>query len=194
MDTQTNRIPLAGYRVVAHHRDHSESLVTLAENGRQAVCLAKAFCNALEANGGRHGIISVRTQEWVGFLDHGEWRTKDVQRVRFAQGWERRKPGSEAPKPGSIRDESSNLDQPTSPLARAGDSVKCFLREEKTRKGGWMANFLMLDIVGPIMNSADVPSSAKPGQVVMLRIGAINHQTSKIQFCWVRQEAAVGRF
>ncbi len=73
MDTQTNRIPLAGYRVVAHHRDHSESLVTLVENCRQAVFLAKAFCDALEVRGGRDGIISIRTQEWVGFLDHGEW-------------------------------------------------------------------------------------------------------------------------
>ncbi len=51
----------------------------------------------------------------------------------------------------------------------------------------------MLDIVGPITNSAEVPNSAKPGQVVMLRIGAISHQTGKVQFCWVREENTVGR-
>ena len=67
------RIPLAGYRVMAWHRDQSQSLVTLAENPRQAVALAKAFCDAIDAGGNQDGIVSVRTEEWVGTLSEGEW-------------------------------------------------------------------------------------------------------------------------
>lgn len=63
MANHIDRIPLRGYRVVARHRDHRESLVTLAENARQAAFMAKAFCEALEVSGRRDGIVSVRTEE-----------------------------------------------------------------------------------------------------------------------------------
>ncbi len=56
--------PLAGYRVMARHRDRSQSLVTLAENHRQAVIRAKAFCDTIAAS--RDGIVSVRIEEWGG--------------------------------------------------------------------------------------------------------------------------------
>ena len=74
MDSQTNiqtsatrRLllrPSAGYRVMARHRDQGQSLVTLAENLRQAVTRAKAFCDTIATN--RDGIVSVRVEEWVG--------------------------------------------------------------------------------------------------------------------------------
>ena len=82
MDTHTNtsaprffnRVPLAGYRVVAWHRDYSESLVTMAETRQQAVWRARAYCQALEANGRQNGIFAVRVEEWVGSLTCGEWQ------------------------------------------------------------------------------------------------------------------------
>jgi hypothetical protein len=64
--------PLAGYRVMARHRDHNVSLVTLAENCRQAVNLAKVFCRTLAT--GSNGSVSVRVEEWVGTLTEGEWQ------------------------------------------------------------------------------------------------------------------------
>ena len=164
--------PLAGYRVMARHRDHNQSLVTLAENLRQAVLRAKAFCDTIATNS--DGIVSVRVEEWVGTLTEGEWR----QVSPWYGGFSHRLPtqlGKRNARTG---------DQPTPSLPRTGDRVECVLLIEKTRKGGWKAKLLRRGTEGPITNSGDLPKSAKAGQIVVLRVGAISHDGKRIQFDW----------
>jgi hypothetical protein len=69
-------------------------------------------------------------------------------------------------------------------LPRAGDNVECVLLAEKTRKGGWKAKLMKRGTEGPITNTEDVPKSAKPGQAVTLRLGAISQDGKRIQFHW----------
>jgi len=164
--------PLAGYRVMARHRDHNQSLVTLAENLRQAVLRAKAFCDTIATD--RDGIVSVRVEEWVGTLTEGEWRPVSPWHGgfshRFATQFGRRNSG--------------NGDQRNPSLPQTGDKVQCVLLGEKTRKDGWKAKLLQRGMEGPITNTADVPKSVKAGQTVTLRIGAISHDGKRIQFHW----------
>lgn len=163
--------PLAGYRVMARHRDHSQSLVTLGENLRQAVTRAKAFCDTIAT--ARDGIVSVHVEEWVGTLTEGDWKPVSPWRGGFSHRFVTH---------GRVR--PRNIDQPNPSLPKPGDKVRCVLLGERTRKGGWKAKFLQRGIEGPITNTEDVPQSAEPGQAVMLRVGAISHDGKRIQFHW----------
>jgi hypothetical protein len=175
------RIPPAGYQVVALHRDRSRSLVTLARNLRAATTLAKAFCDATERSGDRDGIVIVRVEEWVGTLIEGEWVPVSLQHGGF---WHRFVTHD------SGRRHSGKCDQRSPSLPATGDNVECVLLGEKTRKGGWRARLLKHGAEGPITNTADVPKSAKPGQVVMLRLGAISQDGKRIQFQWQQADNA----
>ena len=57
--TRRSLVPLAKFRVTARHSDNDVSLVTLAENCRQAVNLAKAFCEkiATASSAPNHGPV-----------------------------------------------------------------------------------------------------------------------------------------
>ena len=162
--------PSAGYRVMARHRDQSRSLVTLAENPRAARILAKAFCDAIERNGHRNDIVTVQVEEWVGTLTEGEW-----ERVSLRYGGFSHRLTTHDSRNGGPRN-------PSSP--RTGNKVQCVLLGEKTRKGGWKAKLLQRGTEGPITNTDDVPESAKLGQVVTLRVGAISQDGKHIQFHW----------
>jgi hypothetical protein len=76
----------------------------------------------------------------------------------------------------------------TPSLPKAGDKVECALLAEKTRKGGWKATRLSRGTEGPITNTADVPKSAKAGQMVTLRVGAVSHDGKRIQFHWLQAD------
>ncbi len=52
----------------------------------------------------------------------------------------------------------------------AGDVVPCRLLEEKTKKGGWRAETIDGSMGGAIINSADVPADAKPGEELRLKV------------------------
>ena len=164
--------PMAQFRVMAHHRDHSLSLVTLAENGRQAVNLAREFCDRIAT--ASNEIVLVRVEEWVGTLTEGEWAPVSLWHGgfshRFATPLRKRN--------------ARNGDQPNSSLPRTGDHVECVLLTEKTRKGGWKAKLRQRGPEGPITNSGDMPKSAKPGQVISLRVGAISDDGKRVQFHW----------
>lgn len=164
--------PLAGYRVMARHRDQCQSLVTLAENLRQAVTRAKAFCDTIATD--RDGVVSVRVEEWVGTLTEGEWQPVSPWLGGFSHRFATQL---------SSRD-SRNRDQRNPSLPRPGEKVQSILLGEKTRKGGWKAKLLQRGMEGPITNTGDVPKSAKVGQTVTLRIGAISHDGKRIQFHW----------
>ena len=163
--------PLARYRVMARHRDQGQGLVTLAENARQAANLAKAFCDTIATD--RDGILSVRAEEWVGTLTEGEWQPMSLSHGGFSHKFTTQL---------STRTGSGDQRNPT--LPKTGDMIQCVLMGEKTRKGGWKANLLQRPTDGPITNTADVPKSAKPGEVVMLRVGAISNDGKRIQFHW----------
>ena len=164
--------PLARYRVMARHRDQSRSLVTLAENARQAVNLAKAFCDTMAAHS--NGILSVRVEEWVGTLTEGEWQPMSLSHGGFSHRF--------ATQIGKRN--ATSGDQPNPSLPRAGDTIQCVLLGEKTRKGGWKAKAKLLqrEVEGPITNTADVPKSAEAGQTVTLRVGTISEDGKRIQF------------
>ena len=164
------RLPLAGYQVIALHRDQSRSLVTLAQNLRAATTLAKAFCDAIERGAHRDGIATVRVEEWVGTLTEGEWVPVSLRHGGFSHRF--------------VTRDSGKRDQRSPSLPTTGDKVECVLLDEKTRKGGWRAKLLKCGAEGPITNTADVPKSAKPGQMVTLRVGAISHEDKRVQFHW----------
>lgn len=166
--------PLAGYRVMARHRDNNQSLVTLAETRLQAATRAKAFCDALEAGVSRDGIVSVRIEEWIGTLTEGEWKPVSLWHGGFLHRF-----ASQLGK-GKVR----NSDRRNPALPKTGDKVECVLLVEKTRKGGWKAKLLPRGTEGPITNSGDLPKCAKAGQTVMLRVGAISHDGKRVQFYW----------
>jgi hypothetical protein len=161
-------IPVAGYRVTARHCDRSQSLVTLARNLRQAANRAKAFCDALDGAASRDGIISVRVEEWIGTLTQGEWQSVSLSHGGFLHRFTPR--------------QSGNGHQRTPSLPRTGDKVECLLLGQRTRKGGWKAKLLHRPTEGPITNTEDVPTSAKSGQLVVLRVAAISHDGNRIQF------------
>lgn len=166
--------PLAGFRVMARHRDHNHSLVTLAETRLQAATRAKAFCDALEAGGSRDGIVSVRIEEWVGTLTEGEWKPVNPWQGGFSYRF--------AAQLG--RSNAKNGDHRNPSLPRTGDKVECVLLGDKTRKGGWKAKLAVRGTEGPITNTEDVPTSATVGQAVMLCVGAISEDGRRIQFHW----------
>ena len=166
--------PAAGYRVMAQHRDHSQALVTLAENLRQAVIRAKAFCDANAT--ARDGIVSVRVEEWVGTLTEGEWQLVNPRHGGF---WHR-----------FATRNGRNSDERIPSLPRSGDRVQCVLLGEKTRRGGWKAKLLRRGTEGPITNTADMPKSVKARQTVTLRVGAISHDGKRIQFHWQQGDNA----
>ena len=164
------RIPLAGYQVIVFHRDRSRSLVTLAQNLRAATTLAKAFCDAIARCGLRDGIASVRVEDWVGTITEGVWMSVSLRHGGFSHRF--------------VTRDSGKRDQRHPSLPTTGDKVECVLLDEKTRKGGWRAKLLKCGAEGPITNTADVPKSAKPGQMVTLRVGAISHEDKRVQFHW----------
>ena len=121
--------PLARYRVMARHRDQSQSLVTLAENARQAANLAKAFCDALDAGGSHDGIISVRTRG-MGRDTHRRrvaadkpvaWRVLALVSTRGVQ--ERRPPQPIPAKKPATRSSASSW--ATRPARAAGKRNSC---------------------------------------------------------------------
>jgi len=162
------RITSACYRVMARHHDHSQSLVTLAQNLRQASTLAKAFCDTIVTN--RDGIVSVHVEEWIGTLTEGQWKPLSERNGGF---WHR-----------FHNHNHRSRDQRNSSLPKSGDKVECVLLPEKTRKGGWLAKMLRRGLIGPVTNTADVPLSTNPGQVIMLRIGSISYDGKRVQFHW----------
>jgi hypothetical protein len=163
---------MAQFRVMARHRDHSLSLVTLAENGRQAVNLARKFCDRIAT--ASNGIALVRVEEWIGTLTEGEWKPVSL----WHGGFSHRFAAQLATRNGR------NGDQRSQALPRTGDPVECVLLNKKTRKGGWMGKLLKRGTEGPITNTVDVPQSARPGQTVMLRVGSISQDGTRIQFRW----------
>ena len=122
--------PMAQFRVMARHRDHSLSLVTLAENGRQAVNLAREFCDRIAT--ASNGIALVRVEEWIGTLTEGEWKPVSLWHGGFSHRFAAQ---SRSVTPGTA----------TSPARRCPEPAtrcECVLLGKKTRKGGWKAKLL----------------------------------------------------
>ncbi len=69
--------------------------------------------------------------------------------------------------------------------------VECVLLSGRTRKRGWRARLRKSKLAGPITNTADVPTNARPGQVVKLRIGTLSVDGKQIQFDWVADSDVV---
>ena len=174
-------LPLVKFRVTARHSDNDVSLVTLAENCRQAVNLAKAFCDKIAT--ASNEIASMRVEEWVGTLTEGEWKPVSLWHGGFSHRF--------ATQLGKRN--ARNGHQPNPSLPRTGEHVECVLLTEKTRKGGWKAKLRQRGPEGPITNSEDMPKSAKPGQVITLRVGAISDDGKRIQFHWNQAHYAEGR-
>jgi CRISPR-associated protein (TIGR03986 family) len=65
---------------------------------------------------------------------------------------------------------------------RAGDRVEAVLLEERTKKGLWKARHEPSGLSGHILNSADVPASAKPGDRVKLVVAPARAGEIAFQF------------
>jgi len=76
------------------------------------------------------------------------------------------------------------------PKLAAGQFVKCVLLEEKTKKGGWKARVAdKQELIGPIVNTGDVPSDKNPGDEVELKIVSIpTVPGAEAMFRWPTEE------
>jgi hypothetical protein len=165
-------------------RQGAAGLVSLAESRSQAVALAARFRdNVLALRTGQaqprretEGLKSVYVEEWIGTLTSGRWVRLGPGRGGFFHGFSTRR--------GIRRAETPSIGP------RSGARVACVLLEKRTRKGGWKARVLDRGLSGPVTNSADVPDSARPGQTVTLRVGAVDEMATRIQFQWLEVRAA----
>ena len=170
----------ADYRVMARCRDGSIALISLATSPRRAIRLAEQFRDMVLARQaapgrgqrqGRDGIASIYLETWAGTTAEGRWEHFGPRRGGFCH----------------VFRNSTNGRRPESRpgLPKSGTAIPCVLLAEKTRKGGWRAKLVNRALAGPITNSADMPQSARPGQVVELRVGAVSHDGTRIQFHWL---------
>jgi hypothetical protein len=170
----------ANYRVMARCRNGSIALVSLARSPRQAVSFAEQFRDLVIAQRTSVGRIARRSQDgiaaiyleaWAGTATEGRWTHFGPRRGGFCHvfrnAWNGR---GESGRPG---------------LPKSGTAIQCVLLAEKTRKGGWRAKLSDRKLAGPVTNSADMPQSARPGEVVELRVGAVSDDGSHIQFHWL---------
>lgn len=74
---------------------------------------------------------------------------------------------------GSIRPEAA---------LRAGALVEAVLLEERTKKGGWKARHEPSGLSGPIINSGDVPATAKPGDRLGLVVASVTAREIAFRF------------
>ena len=72
-------------------------------------------------------------------------------------------------------------------LPQANDRVEAELLEEKTKKGGWKAKHPDSGLDGPIQDTGNVPTDAKPGQRVTLTVAYATPQ--EIAFRWAPPKA-----
>lgn len=77
--------------------------------------------------------------------------------------------------------------RPGPALPAAGDSVEAELLEERTRRGGWKARDPVSGLTGPIQSSGDIPSTAKPGDRLMLVVASVT--PNEMAFRFPRPEA-----
>jgi hypothetical protein len=178
LSSGTRRLARASdYRVMARCRDGLAALVSLAASPKQAISLAEQFRDLVIARRasprrGQEGIAAVYLEAWAGTATEGRWEHFGPRRGGFCHVFRNGRNGhEESRRPG---------------LPKSGEAVQCVLLEERTRKGGWRARLAKRDLAGPVTNSAEVPPSARPGQVVELRVGAVSEDGTHIQFHWVR--------
>jgi hypothetical protein len=170
----------ANYRVMARCRNGSIALVSLARSPKQAVSFAEQFRDLVIAQRTAAGQIAKRIQDgiaaiyleaWAGTATEGHWAHFGPRRGGFCHVFRSDRNGHmESGRPG---------------LPKSGAAIQCVLLGEKTRKGGWRAKLSDRELAGPVTNSAKIPESAKPGQMVELRVGAISDDGTHIQFHWL---------
>ena len=65
----------------------------------------------------------------------------------------------------------------------AGQETSATLLEERTKKGGWRVRINGTEYQGPIVNSNEVPSQAKVGDVIKVKINSANQKSPS--FRWI---------
>ena len=176
--TDIDRRPLHEYRVLAIRRRKAPDVVWLTNDRRYAIELAEQLGTMLvkqwhaDSSPSNDGVRSVRVERWTGGGAQGQW--KEV--------W----PGAADGAANTKAKRGNRVSKRLPGMPKSGDLVQCVLLAEKTRRGGWTARLLKLDLVGSITNHEDVPSDALPNQSVTLRVGAISDDGRHLQFVWQR--------
>jgi len=117
------------------------------------------------------GITAIYLEAWAGTATEGRWEHFSPRRGGFCHVFRNSRNGRrDSGRPG---------------LPKSGIVIRCVLLAERTRKGGWRAKLVNRGLAGPITNSVDIPQSARPGQVVELRVGAMSNDGTHIQFHWL---------
>lgn len=90
-------------------------------------------------------------------------------------GWLKRLALISEPRGATRRSQAATRRSPQVPTSglSVGAFVEAVLLEERTKKGGWKARYEPSGRSGAIQNSADVPATAKPGDVVTLVVAAV---------------------
>jgi hypothetical protein len=170
----------ADYRVMARCRSGAIALVSLARSTRQAISLAEQLRDMVIAQRAttmgriqrqrQDGIAAIYLEAWAGTATEGRWEHFGPQRGGFYH---------------VFRSLNCDRESPSRSGPKSGTAIPCVLLAERTRKGGWRAKLVNRELSGPITNWADMPQSAKPGQVVELRVGAVSNNGTHIQFHWL---------
>lgn len=82
---------------------------------------------------------------------------------------------------------------PSVTLPSSGDLVLGHLLAERTKKGGWRVSSWAWDefVTGVISNTDAVPPTAKPEDLVRLRVAAVNHELTHVQFRWCNDSKVI---
>ncbi|MGO8747475.1 MAG: hypothetical protein ACLQNE_15995 [Thermoguttaceae bacterium] len=169
----------ADYRVMVRFQSGAIALVSLARSTRQAIYLAEQFRDqviAQRATMGRikrqrqAGIAAIYLETWAGTATEGRWEHFGPRRGGFCH---------------VFRNADRDRKESGRSGLKSGVAIPCVLLAERTRKGGWRAKLVNRELSGPITNWANMPQSARPGQVVELRVGAVSNNGTHIQFHWL---------
>lgn len=95
--------------------------------------------------------------------------------------------GRDEPRPGRTAADAEREGPPKpavtkGPPPKPGEIVECILLETKTKKGGWKARHEPSGIEGAIQNSAAVPSEAKPGDKIKLKVKIAKGKDSGFEY------------
>lgn len=180
----SGRMAPARFRVVAERSDGSRALVSLASTRVAAVWMASRIRDTVSARRPEKDIVAICVEHWLGTATNGHWAYLGPGEGGFYHGFRYCQSGN-----GVARRRRKRRPDPRRDLSlpRSGDHAECTLLAKKTRKGGWMAKLVKRDLAGPLTNWAEIPESAKPGQSVTLRIGAIDDEGTRIQFDWLAE-------
>ncbi|MGB7342961.1 MAG: hypothetical protein WBD20_02000 [Pirellulaceae bacterium] len=174
-ESSVARSEQAAFRIMVQQATGDTALYRVESTLRQATRVAESACRRLQQklDGERARVLLdlkrprlVYIQQWVGSATIGHWDTIPLGKGGYVQ---------------RFHDAVATCEN----LAlKSGQIVPCELLSRRTRRGGWRAQISQSEIVGPITNWPDVPTTWKAGDIVPLQLCCLSCRSRAAQFRW----------